>query len=303
MTVNGLENNYYLAFNEIWISVNGFAADTRLLELVVTNQTTGTSLSPFIMSPSPDNEFIFNICIPVRNLFPETNHVTVNPLQEFRFDFKVKFDDSSISDETLSITKFFVRGGRQKNGRDEWYLTSSEELLVGKWIQWPGVIIPGAFAKRIEGNAIVSYEPAPTKVYNHTAPRKCDYKILKFLNSLGAYQYYLFEIFETKTKSKAPKQIQKITRRLRSDNFSNTGISFEKGIELTAKTPFEIQEVFTDLVTSPEVYIYDPAGDDAESQWQRLIIESNDSIESNWLQVYENKIEFTYANYINKINI
>lgn len=299
MIISGLDNNYYLSLNDIWITVNDFTKKTSYLELTVTNITTGVSLLPFTPSPSPENEFNFNICVPVRNLFPLPNPVDINSLQEFKFDFRVKYEDTTVPDETATLTKYFVRGGMEKNGTAEWFLSSSKELVVGKWINWRGITLPG-FAKRIQNNTIVNYVPTEENTFFLQHSPGCDYRIVKFLNSLGGYQFFVFEKFQTKSKTKAGKMISKISKRLRVDNFRNTGLTVEKTIEFETKTPHQIQEVFTELVISPEVYLYNPDGNDNDSQWQRLILENNDSIENNYTQQYENKIEFSFSNYITR---
>ncbi|RMZ60060.1 hypothetical protein D1632_10755 [Chryseobacterium nematophagum] len=297
MTITGLDNNYYLSQNDIWISISGFIDLPDILELIVTNITTGASLPILRMSPSPENEFKCNICVPVRALFPFPDHININSLQSFGFDFIVKFEDTNIADETISLTKYFVLGGRNKNGNAEWFLTASEELIVGKWLEWRTVTLPG-YAKRIQGNAIVDFIPTEKVILNK--PSGCDYKILKFLNSLGGYQYYLFDKFQEKYKSKAGKTIPKIADRLRQHNMRNREVNTERTIEFQTKTPFAAQSVITDLIASPEVLLYDSTGDDSDSQWERLVIENNDSIENNWNRVYENKLEFSFSKYINR---
>lgn len=296
MTVTGLENNYYLAFNDIWIAVNGFAQDVNILEIKVTNLTTGIALKEFELSPSPDNDFEFNICIPVRNLFPETDHININSLQSFKIDFKASFEDTAIPDETITIEKYFVRGGRNKQGINEWFLNPSEELLVGKWIDYVGITIPG-YPQRIQGTSIVNYIPTTSYKVLKTS---CDYKIVKFLNSLGGYQFFIFEKWEIKRPTKAGKLIKKKTNRLRKDNFRNVAIANSRTIVFHAFTPWEIQEIFSELVESPEVFLYNPSGTDNDSKWERLAIENNESIENNWTRKYENKVEFSFSNYYNK---
>lgn len=297
MTITGLENNYYLSQNDIWISVNGFTEDVSILEITVTNQTTGKALPILRLSPSPTNEFKFNVCVPVRALFPFPDHINVNSLQSFQFDFKVKFKDTNIPDDNASISKYFILGGRNKNGKDEWYLSASEELIVGTWLEWRGVTLPG-YAKRIQGSSIVDF--VPTNKLTLNTPSSCDYKILKFLNSLGGYQYYVFEKFQEKSKTKAGKTISRTTNRLRLDNFRNIEVDTDRTIEFQTKTPFAAQSVITDLISSPEVLMYNADGDDNDSRWQRLIIENNDSLENNWQRVYENKIEFSFSKYISR---
>ena len=295
MTITGLENNYYLTQNDIWVKISGVAEPIASLELSVKNLTTSKELPTLRLYPSPNNDFQFNISLPVRGLFPFPNHINVNSLQSFEITFRIKFGNSNIEDEVLTITKYFVRGGRNKNGVDEWYLLPSQELIVGRWIDW-GISLP-TFAKRIQGSTIVDFIPSNPFKFNL---RGCDYKIIKFLNSLGGYQYYIFEAFEIKNKSKSGKTIARIANRLRDDNFLNIGIDNEKEIEFSTKTPFEIQTVITDLISSFEVLIYNPDGNDEASRWQRLILESNDSVENNYDRVYENKIKYSFSNEITR---
>lgn len=296
MTITGLENNYYLSQNDIWISLNGFSDPVSVLELKVTNLTTGKELPVFKLSPSPANDFEFNICVPVSALFPIPDHININTMQSFQFDFTAKFIDTEIADDISTLTKYFVLGGRNKDGNAEWYLSASEELVVGKWIEWSGITLP-SYPQRIQGATIVDF--APSNVYTKTL-KDCDYKLLKFRNSIGGYQYFLFEKFEIKPKSRAGKTIPKSANRLRVDNFRNLPNQTTRSIELFTKTPFEIQEVFSDLVDSNEVYLYNPLGSDENAKWELLQLENNDSAENNFDRVYENKIEYSFSTYINK---
>lgn len=290
MTITGLENNYYLSQNNIWLKINEFASTVSIVELKVTNLTTGNDLPIFKLAASLNNDVQFNISQIVSALMPELDHINLNTLQSFQFDFTAKFTDSEIEDDISSLTKFFVFGKRLKNGNNEWYLQDSQELIVGKWIEWVGVTLPG-FAKKIQGASILDF--IPTDFYKKNV-LNCDFRILKFLNSLGGFQYFVFESFEIKTKSKAGKTISKITDQLRKDNFINLKNETEQTIEFTTKTPFQIQGVFTDLVTSSDIFLYNSNGSDDNAKWQRLKLENNDSIENNFDRIYENKIEFTF---------
>ena len=297
MTITGLENNYYLSQNDIWISVNGFVVPIAMLQLTVKNLTTNQELPIFKMYASPNNDLQFNICKPIRALFPETNHISNNNLQSFELKFTAKFVDSNIADEEIILEKYFIRGGRNKNANDEWYLTSSTELVVGKWIDY-GIDVT-TYAQKVLWSDIV--ESAPSNQFK-VILKECNYKIIKFLNSIGGYQYFVFEKFQIKNKSKSGKTIDVPTQRLRKDNFKNTAISNGRVIELYAKTPMEIQEVFSDLVNSQEVYLYNNLGNDDDAKWEKLKLDNNESIENNYERVFENKISFELPNYTIKQN-
>ncbi|MDV4023895.1 hypothetical protein CMT52_17475 [Elizabethkingia anophelis] len=147
---------------------------------------------------------------------------------------------------------------------------------------------------------IVYFEPTKEDIFNIYIPSNCDYKIVKFLNSLGGYQFYVFEKFEIKSKTKSGKTIPKITGALRQDNFRNLSIDTERTITFKTRTPFNVQEVITDLISSLEVYLYNPDGEDDNAKWERLKLENNDSIENNYDRMYENNIEYSFSNYITR---
>ena len=170
-------------------------------------------------------------------------------------------------------------------------------MVVGRWIEWNNIILPG-YANRIQGTSIVEY--VPNNSFYRNIHSNCDYKIVKFLNSLGGYQFYVFEKFEIKNKTKAGKQISQISERLRIDNTKNIGLESSRTIQFTSKTPFEIQSVITDLINSCEVLLFNPSGSDNDSKWERLQLENNESIENNYDMVYENEIEFSFPEYINR---
>lgn len=144
---------------------------------------------------------------------------------------------------------------------------------------------------------IIYFTPTKEEAYNMDISNLCDYKIVKFLNSLGGYQFYVFEKYEFKTKNKSGKTISQTTNRLRQNNFLNIENSTERTIKLFTKTPAEVQEVITDLISSLEVFLYYPDGEDDEAKWERLVLESNSTIENNTDDVYNNELEFSFANY------
>lgn len=295
MTITGLENNYYLSQNDIWISVNGFSEPVALMEVFFKNLTSGFELPAFKMYPGPGNDFLFNVCVPIRALQPVPNHMLNNNLQNFEIKFKVIFVNTTTAAEEITLQKYFVRGGRQKNGNDEWYLSSSQELIIYPWVNY-GFDLPG-FAQRIQGGSIVDFIPT----VQFTRPlRGCDHRILKFLNSIGGYQYFVFEKFEYKVKSKAGKTIDNMTMRLRQDRSRNFENDRSRIIELYTKTPIEMQPVFSDLVDSLEVFLYNPLGSDNEAKWERLLLDNNESVENNIDRVFDNKISFEFTNYVTK---
>jgi len=75
--------------------------------------------------------------------------------------------------------------------------------------------------------------------------------------------------------------------------FTSTPIfSHIKSITFFAKTPFEIQEQITELISSEKILMYNEDGTDDDSKWQTLEIANNSILENNWSRSYENEIEF-----------
>ena len=54
------------------------------------------------------------------------------------------------------------------------------------------------------------------------------------------------------------------------------------------------------MIDSPDVLMYDPSGDDTDSRWYRLELDSNDAVLNNADRVYLNEISFNMSNYINR---
>ena len=295
MLITGLENNYYLAGNDIWLQVGSFLEPVLKLEIVYTNLSTSQTLKKLVLYPRPENNFIFNCSEPVRALFPEPNHLANNNLQQIVIAFTAFYVDENTPNDAQSVQRYFIRGYRKKAAQNEWYLSASEELIIKPWPQWWGITLPG-FAQRIQGASITEYVPTDTKTIR---PKDCDYKIIKFLNSLGGYQYFLFESWEIKEKVKSVGDRKQVQLRLRDDNFRSLGLKTEEEIILKTSTPFDLQNIALDLMRSSEVYMYDQNGNDNQSRWIRLQPESNDSVKNNKDLSYDNELTYNIINSVN----
>lgn len=293
MTITGLEHNYYLAGNDIWIKIRDFVNTPEKLEIKVKNIGEGKELPNFTLYPSPNNDFHFNICLPIRALFPEPEHLgnPLNTLQEFELIFTATLEDEE--KDVRIFSKYFIRGGVEKHTAKNWYLNENDPLIIQNWVQWEGVESP-FLPQRIEDESIKEF--TPDEVRKIKLNGNCEYKIIKFLNSHGGYQYWVFEHFELKIKTKAEKTIPRIAQHLQEDNFRNLGIKSETQISLYTKTPKDLQPIITDLIQSIDVLLYNPSGTDNNSKWQRLIIDNNETLYNSFEAKYENKIAFSFSN-------
>ncbi len=298
MTINGLENNYYLTQNDIWVKINGFTDVVSKIVLEFKNITTGEELKSFECSASPDNDCLFNVCFPIRALLPEPNHIVNNSLQNFQIRITAKFRNTTLPDDVLTITKYFIRGGRNKSGLKEWYLNEGDFLVNEYWISggnsWTALSDPF----KISSGTLVE-DNTYTKVANQEERKACDGKVLKYLNSLGGYEYFYFDRYEVSNKTKPEKSVNRITSRLRVDNFQNIGYEETKTITLYSLTDNKLQSNFEELISSLQVLMYDPEGNDSDSNWHLLQLDDNNSIFNNYENQFENKAVFTLPNYRN----
>lgn len=296
MTINGLENNYYLTQNDIWVKINGFTEVVSKVILEFKNLTTGDELKGFECSASPDNDCFFNVCFPIRALLPEPNHFANNNLQNFQIKITAKFKNTTLPDDVSTVTKYFVRGGRNKNGQNEWYLNEDEFLVNDYWISggnsWTALSSP----LKISSGTLVEDNTYP-KVTKQEERKSCDGKLLKYLNSIGGYEYFYFDRFEISKKPKPKKTVNRITDRLRKDNFQNTGYDVTRTITLFSFTETKLQANFDELISSLHVLMFDPNGNDNDSSWHLLKLDDNTSVFNNYENVYENKVTFTLPNF------
>lgn len=298
MDILGLENNYYLSGNDIWIQVSNFPKIPIRLELKCTNNITGATLPIFRLYADINNVFKFNISQTIRPIQPYPVYNPINTMSEYKLEFTVIFEDNT--QESTTLNKYFIRGGRVKNNVDEWYLTNDYKLVIAKWVEWRGITLPGN-PKKIMSSLLVDYIPAATDIFRMNLMSGCNAKIIRFLNSLGGYQFWIFETYEIKPKVKAKDVISQIPMRLRADIIRNIGTDTVTEITLKTKTPTELQPIILDLIQSPEIEMYDPLGTDEASRWQRLqLSNNNDAVYNSNDMSYLNEIAYIIPNYINR---
>ncbi|BAP30134.1 tetraspanin-4 [Chryseobacterium sp. StRB126] len=295
MTINGLENNYYLTQNDIWVLINGFTDVVSRVLIDFKNLSTNEELNGFDCSSSPNNDCTFNVCFPIRALMPELDHINVNTLQSFQIKITAKFKNTTVPDEVTTINKYFIRGGRDKAGSNEWFINDGGSLVVNKWISggksWSAPTPP----LKISGGVLTEDTGIQSVVQEEK--KTCNGILIKYLNSLGCYQYFYFDRYELKNKTKASKTINQITNRLRKDNFQNIGYTETKILILYSFTEKELQSNFEDLIKSLHILYFDPNGVDMDSAWHLIKLDDNSSTWNNYENAFENKAEFTLPNY------
>ena len=295
MTINGLSNNYYLTQNDIWVTVNGFTQVVSKLILDFKNITTGEDINGLECSSSINNDCSFNVSLPIRALMPEPNHIVVNSLQQFQIKITAKFKNTETPEEVVTLNKYFVRGGRDKVGTKEWYLVDGDSLIENKWISGGVSWTTSSKALKISGGTLV--EDLSIQGVIQQEKKNCNGIVIKYLNSLGCYQYFYFDRYELKNKTKAAKTVNRITNRLRKDNFQNIGYTETKTLTLYSFTEKLLQPNFEDLIKSLHILYFDINGVDADSSWHLIKLDDNSSVWNNYENAFENKAEFTLPNF------
>ena len=299
MTVSGLENNYYLSGNDIYIKLQGFAAQPQRIEVFVINNTTGEALPPLKLY-SPSLIYSCNISLAVRALQPEPNHLNINTMSLYSFVFTAYFEGTDVTEVAEVENRYFIRGGVNKAGSAEWFMPAGSELLVCKWITWQGVDLP-SLPHRIQGAYLVEYIPQFSQYFVMPMRGMCSPTIIKFLNSKGSYQYYIFEFAERKLKTKGKGQVARASYSLRGDRSRSIGKTDEEMLILKSKTPEAVQDVYMDMIRSNDILLFDPAGNDDLSRWHRLELDqTNDAVLNNRDRNYDNEAVFRLPQYVNR---
>lgn len=297
MTLTGLEQQNYFANNDIWIQIFGFVVAPTRVEINILNTSTGVTL-PTLKIYSPDGIFKCNISLAVRAVMPEPDHLIYNNANHIKITFTAVYQDAS----TESIVKdhVFVRGGRQRSGGDTWWINEDTPLLISKWVTWRGINLPD-LPQKFTGGTIAPFWPSVDQTWEMVAPPACDPVIVKFLNSLGGYQYWVFEWSEEEIKSKPIGSVARIAHRLDQDRIRPVGVSETRSLTLkTERVPQELQPILMDLMRSPDILIFDPQGVTNEGRWHRVEMDGNNkAVQNTQDKTYSNTLSVKLFSYIN----
>lgn len=289
MTITGLDNNYYLCRNDIWIKVS--QENAKNLEIKVKNIVSEKELT-FRLQPI-NNEYYFNISLPIRALFEPINHLSnpLNTMQEFSIEVTGYQQEG---EKKITFRKQFIYGFKEKqNAKNEnWYLSMGDVLHSGV-VPFFNVVAPIHYYKITEFG-VVHYYPTADAIMGVNVKDRCSSVVVKFLNSLGGYSYYAFESFEKKTKVKSGKSIGKIATHLNKSKFGSLENEIETTIEFQTKTPENLQPLFRELIISHDVYMFVSGGNTEDDRWIKLKPENNDILYNSWDFSYENKISFSF---------
>lgn len=263
----------------------------------VTNANT-QAVQNFRFQPNSDGQIKIDISPVLKSMFKVPKHnmgvgATENSGREvFNFVFGVTYTLPSVLVPLISTltvnNRICYRGGL----RGQYFnvevpflsiLRSSEKLPV-----WPGY---PSWEYRSDNTYNISQTiPGPTTNIERLKVKGCNPVYLKYMNSKGAYSFWLFE-GETETMDTS------------NSGYSNTafgivdfGNTAEFDLQLYSKVPARYHGLMLDLIDSPEIYVYNPLS--VSDQWIRIINDNNQMERGNFKKVYEVKLKFKrVANY------
>lgn len=289
MTITGLEQDYYLCRNNIWVTIK---TPAKSIGLKVKNTTSEKELSFTLQTIA--EECRFNIALPIRALFSPIDHLSLplNTLQNFSIEAVANHTDTE--KETQILIKNFVFGYKTKHQHtgENWHLHFGDKLHNNEWVAFTGVSAPIYPFKIIETGA-VNYFPSQREQRNIPVKNSCRAKIVKFLNALGGYSYYVFENYQEKTEAKKGQSVAKTPLHLNDDAFLCIENQTLQTIEFYAKTPHFAQHLISELIASHEVFLFVPNGTTNNDRWIRLKTEDNECLFNSWELNYDNKITFS----------
>lgn len=280
MDIVGLENDYYLIGNDIYVVVKNTSSESSFIDVSFTNLTTGNTMGALRPYPNLQNEYKFNVCMPIRALFPEPESVnTPNSIQRIAITITATLVNGTT--ETTSVTKLFVRGGRNKQKATNWNLADGESLTTGPFPRFIGIPELPNGVHKISGDAVVEYVPKDR--YDVLRRNVCEPTYVRFLNSLGGYEWWAFEQRIDNDEGKAGKTKTIPTVSLKTDNMRQLATTQSREFTLITDMPIEFYDMAVEMVNSTDIYIYDrdaPAGD-LEAQYERVFLNGTNKIEKN----------------------
>lgn len=298
MTIYGLENDGYVINNPILVSITDTRTDMFYVEVQVQNLTNLKTTSPFRLyfqnqvaklNLTPIIKGLFDV--PIHN----TDYLTQTPLpmprnsNSYRISFRIYYTNGDTSALESEIRQF-IRAGyydtRMTNetiGSDVLLQNSEKVPVFGGY--------PCAYYITSDKKEIVKYNRV-TVHYNDPywelmRKKTCDGVYIKFLNSKGGYSYWLFEDWKDTTSNSHLGYVSSYGGA--TDLGSDASFEFE----VMSKVPRRYMGLMTDLILSPEVYLYLNNGSRDEKAWRRYFLKDNKIEEKRKSVAYNVNIKFT----------
>lgn len=269
LTITGLQSNYYLANNPIYVTVRE-TTSWDYATIKVGNLPVAT-VTPI------DNEVRFNIAPFVKSLMPNVSFNVFDNIisTEIRVTTFRRLLNVAVVVSQEVLTKTFIRGGNNRNLPN--YNISANQILkvTDKLPYWSGY--NAMYSRMLQigvFNTIIEYpftNPHPDDVLEEErlSVKGCNPKFVKFLNRIGGYSYWLFEVSETTLTNNDLGTIN-------NNYIADLGYSYNEEIELYSKVPERYMALVEDLIFSPSTWLFEKE----ENKFHRVKL-SNNNIKIN----------------------
>ena len=268
LTITGLQSNYYLANNPIYITVRETSPwDYAAIKV--------GSLPVSIVTPVEDAVRV-DIAPFIKSLMPNVSlNVSDNIISaEIRVTTFRRILNASVVVSQETFNKTFIRGGNNRNLPN--YNISANQILkvTDKVPYWSGY--DARYSRMIQGSSIntISEYPVdhPQNIPNQKerlSVKGCNPKFVKFLNRIGGFSYWLFEVSETTLTNNDLGTIN-------NSYIADLGYSYNEEIELYSKVPERYMALMEDLIFSPSTWLFEKEA----NQWHRVKL-SNNNVKTN----------------------
>lgn len=252
LRVQGLEKDYYLANNPIFVSMNEIRPmDYYSIRIGIYNNIIVTPKGLIIGLINPWTSI--NISSYIKSLFPELKHN--NNVLKVEINIRAIKRELNFESIVSSITlnKFFVFGGKRTNESNLTLQSGQQLKLTEKIPYWRGYENSLSFLHVTPTMSELNHIDIDVTPHESFVEQKkikgCNSVYVKFLNSLGGYSYWLFEGLTDQQKNEHLGTIN-------NSKVIDFGNNYEREIELYSKVSRAYLPIIQDLIISPEIYIY-----------------------------------------------
>lgn len=294
MTITGLENNNYLINNKINLLINGFATDTRYLELTITNNAT-THIAKVRLYPI-NNTFKIDIAPLVKSTFndPAFYEIDIN-ICSVSIQFKATFTDDTTS--TSTITKNFIRGGNFQGvypdcvtQKKNYIPDGIVDFLITEMLPvWGYNLTARYYVNKLINGSFLTIQTFNFE--NFDIP--CKGIKVSFLNQYGTYSQWYFNNYEINDSTKHIDFIDKFSTDFNGVLFKDLGSTVESSITVKDAVPKRYNELIRHLVISPDIHIYE------DGYWRKVILNNNKWVCNSRENTYKYSLTFDYYTVIN----
>lgn len=320
MKIQGLANDWLLINNPIYMRIYDMAENTSMVQMVLTTTIGGVESSRIFKYFPFDNEIIFDLAPLIKSMYnkPSDNNnystqTNINTIQKFTIVFNGYVWNTSTNSydiTTTTYTKRFVRGGKfnYENNVQANIGNLQPSAVLPIWEGYPSAYYQLTNHPDGRINKIPIDTESDTFYFYTEEIKKLQIKsengaYIKFLNQNGGYSYWLFEVNETKLKTKNSdyyirpypnSSSQWQTRFDNSTQIVDLGNKTEKEISVSSVVHQEFIEIIEHLMYSHDVAIW------INNKWIKLLTSSNSMTYDNNKQVYD--VSFSFDMYTSNTN-